>query len=232
MFQYWYNKSGNQFGPYSLDEILSFDLKESTLIFRSDKEDWQSKSKFPELTNSRDIGYTKDQKTFEKSYIDEPFNWWKWSLISSAISFSLIVVCGVLKNVDMAQVFSVAFVLILVVLNIFTYVLLYRNWKIIQDGTVRTTPSKAVGYCFIPLFNMYWIFEAFYGLSLDQEKYLKRKDIKSHTIPKPLYPKITCISILVSILIPFGIILTVIFGILTINNQKNISQSILKCKNI
>ncbi len=40
------------------------------------------------------------------------------------------------------------------------YVLLYKAWASIQDGYTKTTPGKAVGYSFIPFFNIYWMFVA------------------------------------------------------------------------
>jgi hypothetical protein len=44
---------------------------------------------------------------------------------------------------------------------------LYRAWFILQPGGPRTTPGKAVGFMFIPLFNFYWIFVSYYGWSQD-----------------------------------------------------------------
>ena len=40
------------------------------------------------------------------------------------------------------------------------WVLIYKAWSAIQDGYARTTPGKAVGFLFIPLFNIYWLFVA------------------------------------------------------------------------
>lgn len=42
--------------------------------------------------------------------------------------------------------------------------ILHRGWKLVQDGEARTTPGKAVGFCFIPFFNFYWLFVSHYGL--------------------------------------------------------------------
>ncbi|MCH2160706.1 MAG: hypothetical protein MK085_02415 [Phycisphaerales bacterium] len=50
---------------------------------------------------------------------------------------------------------------------IFFYVMLYRAWAAIQHFQVRTSPGKAVGFCFIPFFNFYWNFVAIYGLVQD-----------------------------------------------------------------
>jgi hypothetical protein len=51
-------------------------------------------------------------------------------------------------------------------------ILLYKFWQVNQDGHASTTPGKAVGFMFIPIFNIYWLFRAFPGLSLDQNRYI------------------------------------------------------------
>ncbi|MGE9270364.1 MAG: DUF4339 domain-containing protein [Verrucomicrobiales bacterium] len=48
------------------------------------------------------------------------------------------------------------------------YIALYRAWACVQPGGLaRSTPGKAIGFLFIPFFNLYWIFQAFYGLAKD-----------------------------------------------------------------
>lgn len=54
------------------------------------------------------------------------------------------------------------------------FIILYRNWQLIQDGYARTTPGRAVGFQFIPFFNLYWIFEAYPGLVRDTNAYIQR----------------------------------------------------------
>src|SRR5688572_3268734 len=41
-------------------------------------------------------------------------------------------------------------------------VLLYKSWAAIRDGEARTSPAAAVGLSFVPFFNLYWIFQAWY----------------------------------------------------------------------
>src|SRR5690606_31357680 len=48
------------------------------------------------------------------------------------------------------------------------YIILYRAWKCLQPGRLaRTTPGQAIGFMFIPFFNIYWFFQAFWGLAKD-----------------------------------------------------------------
>lgn len=57
------------------------------------------------------------------------------------------------------------------------FIILYRSWNLIQDGYARTTPGKAVGFCFIPFFNFYWFFEAFGGLAKDMNSFIYRRQL-------------------------------------------------------
>ena len=50
---------------------------------------------------------------------------------------------------------------------IVSYVYLARLWSYLRPGGARTTPGMAVGLLFVPFFNLYWIFVAFYGLAQD-----------------------------------------------------------------
>ena len=62
--------------------------------------------------------------------------------------------------------------------TVYMYILLYRLWKIIPPDIARTTPYKAVGFCFIPFFNLYWHFVAFMGLGEDMNKVLQSQGIQ------------------------------------------------------
>ncbi len=51
----------------------------------------------------------------------------------------------------------------------------YKCWETIQDdGYAMVTPSKAAGYLFIPIFNLYWLFISFYGLANQVNQYIDR----------------------------------------------------------
>lgn len=65
------------------------------------------------------------------------------------------------------------------------YILLYKAWQPIQDKYVRTTPGKAVGFMFIPFYNFYWVFMAYWGFACDYNKFIQRMGI---TVP-PLNEK-------------------------------------------
>ena len=51
--------------------------------------------------------------------------------------------------------------------GIYSYIILYRSWHILQPGGARTTPGAAVGFLFIPFFSLYWIFNVYPGWATD-----------------------------------------------------------------
>ena len=56
-------------------------------------------------------------------------------------------------------------------------VLLYKAWASIQGGPVRTTPGKAVGFLFVPIYNWYWLFQVLPGFADDYNAYIQRFNI-------------------------------------------------------
>ena len=67
------------------------------------------------------------------------------------------------------------------------YIFIYKQWKAINDGQARTTPGKAIGLLFIPLFNIYWILNIFFGWPTDYNKYLKRYGIQAPELSQGLW---------------------------------------------
>lgn len=80
----------------------------------------------------------------------------------AAVGLILLPVVGVILLFSIAQL-------------IIYYTLIYKAWALIQDGNPRTTPGKAVGFSFIPFFNLYWMFVAIRGLSEDLNQYANRR---------------------------------------------------------
>jgi len=91
-------------------------------------------------------------------------------------------------------------------------VMWYKAWKAIQDGHARTTPGKAVGFLFIPFFNLYWIFQAFWGFAKDYNSYLSRHGMSVAQLSTGLF-LIYCILILVSLVTQWIPVLGSVIGI-------------------
>ncbi len=85
------------------------------------------------------------------------------------------------------------------------WVLVYKMWAAIQDGHARTTPGKAVGFMFIPFYNIYWIFQAIPGFAKDYNSYLQRHSVNAPPLPEGLFLAIPILA-LVSIIPLLGIL--------------------------
>ncbi len=87
------------------------------------------------------------------------------------------------------------------------YVLLYKAWNQIQDGHARTSASRAVGFLFIPFFNLYWLFVAIYGLASDLHNYVVRHRLygRHGLVPYPVSPglALACCILMVCNIVPF-----------------------------
>lgn len=75
-------------------------------------------------------------------------------------------------------------IIMLTVAWVYFVVILYRVWKfaIVESRRHNLMPSidgpgKAVGFLFIPLFNLYWIFKAYAGLPKDLNAIARAKNI-------------------------------------------------------
>jgi len=74
-----------------------------------------------------------------------------------------------------AEVGGGIFLLVIMVLGgasilfaaIYAYIILFRAWYCLQPGGARTTPGAAVGFLFVPIYSLYWIFVAYGGWAKD-----------------------------------------------------------------
>ena len=58
--------------------------------------------------------------------------------------------------------------------SILVFVLLHHCWTAIQNKNSTLTPGKAVGFLFIPIYNFYWVYRAYWGFSKQANEYTKR----------------------------------------------------------
>ena len=88
--------------------------------------------------------------------------------------------------------------------GIYSYIILFRAWKVIQAGGARTTPGKAVGLLFIPIFNFYWIFVAYYGWATDWTR-IRSSYSNLMSAPRASSGNFLAGSILIILFFPIGI---------------------------
>ncbi len=111
-------------------------------------------------------------------------------------------------------------------------IFLYKAWNQIQDGYQRTSAGMAVGFCFIPVFHLYWTFVAYHGLSQDINAYMRRNQIAAPPVSEGLALAV-CILSLVSV-IPvvwfFAAPAAIVTGLIFMHQVKVASMAIAKSK--
>ena len=110
------------------------------------------------------------------------------------------------------------------------YIILYRSWGLIQDGYARTTPGKAIGYCFIPFYNFYWMFEAIPGLVKDMNNFIARRNLPIQRMD-PGLATAYCVLTLVSIIPYVGYVTAVaafVIQIILLKKIKDTSVAIIQ----
>jgi hypothetical protein len=85
-----------------------------------------------------------------------------------------------------------------VVLN---FLLIYQSWQQIQEIHPRTTPGKAAGFMFIPFFNFYWVFVAYWGFARDYNKYIQNIELNIRPLNQKLFLTF-CIMSVCAIILP------------------------------
>jgi len=61
------------------------------------------------------------------------------------------------------------------------FVFYYQIWRALPPDAARTSPGKAVGFMFIPLFQFYWMFQVLWGWAVDFNRYVRQH---SFDVPK------------------------------------------------
>lgn len=122
------------------------------------------------------------------------------SILGGAILFTILYILGFVAIMATEEPFPGILLILLAFLPliysvVIVCILVYRMWKAIQDGHARTTPGKAVGFLFIPFFNYYWIFQAYWGFAVDYNAYLERYAISANKLPAGLFLTYAILSV-------------------------------------
>jgi len=199
--QWYYMAGNNRQGPLAQEEIhgliASGNISRETFVWKEGMADWlpAGESELATLF-SPDAPKAPPAPAQRKIYpLPNPASLnklWLVAVILNCVGTGLLVLDSVITLSDVNKLrndtaatgsgfsgVSGLFFLVAVVLNC---ILLYKLWCPIQDGQARTAPGKAVGFMFIPFFNLYWTFQAFWGLSKDMNAYAAQRGIAAPQI--------------------------------------------------
>ena len=58
---------------------------------------------------------------------------------------------------------------------VFFLIMLWQAWAAVQAFDAKTTPGRAVGFLFIPFYNFYWVFVAYWELARTLDRALRAR---------------------------------------------------------
>jgi hypothetical protein len=88
-----------------------------------------------------------------------------------------------------------ALLLSLVLPTVAMAVLVYKMWSSLPAEHRRTGPGAAVGFLFIPFFNLYWVFQAYPGFATDYNKYVSHVDPNARRLSEGPFITIAILSV-------------------------------------
>ncbi len=145
--------------------------------------------------------------------LDKPF--FLLSLLVAPLFLILAVVLTSAQGV-IDQVFDTVLLLIgLCALLYIVFVIclfVYKIWSIIPPDRAGITPAKAVGFLFIPLFNIYWVFQVFWGFSHRYNRLISESYPNAPMVPEKIFlgfSALTVLSVILTAVPVAGIVLAV-----------------------
>lgn len=85
-------------------------------------------------------------------------------------------------------------------------ILIYKMWAAIQGAGARTSAGKALGFMFIPLFNLYWAFQVWWGWTKDYNRIAQRDNVELPRMPEGIALAICVLPLVSTALVVAGFI--------------------------
>ena len=105
-----------------------------------------------------------------------------------------------------------------------TLILLFKMWKGLEDGVTPVTGGKAVGFLFIPFFNIYWFFRVWGGYPTEYKKFIERNRLSAPPISSGIFIAfaitvgLTAVLVIPILVLPFVTVFLIARGCDAINN--------------
>jgi hypothetical protein len=139
-------------------------------------------------------------------------------VLSSLLSLAFVVAMESHADRDIREALAMAVMFGIPVVMIANLILIakifYRAWTAVQDEHVQTTPGRAVGFLFIPLFNFYWLFVGLGGLAGAYNAFTTRHRIPVRRLSGGLFYTY-CVLALLGIVIKWIPIIGSLYEIIT-----------------
>ena len=201
---WFYVENGQRKGPVS-EETIALLLSEGainrlTLVWREGMPKWKRLGETRLTETALNLNLVNEVKEatprVNPNGMKTVFTWFLITTVAYMVLYT--VVALYIPKSDLSNFTSCIYAPISIAAGVLQYILLYKFWKIIQDGFAKTTPGKAVGYSFIPFFNFYWLFIALGSLAGELNHYINRHFKNDPTGLRRAHPAVAWVFILFS----------------------------------
>lgn len=94
-----------------------------------------------------------------------------------------------------------AYLQFLIVHIVIMFYVLFKMWDSIQDG-ISTSTGKAIGFLFIPIFSIYWIFKAWAGFPAEYNEFIERHQLNVPRLASSVYMFVPIFALLSILVLP------------------------------
>lgn len=113
------------------------------------------------------------------------------------------------------------------------FILTYHMWRSIYTGEPGSIhPVAAVLYSFIPVFNVYWLFQSIWGWAKRYNAFIRTRNIAAQAVPERIYlmyvvlwfisalPYVGIVTVPIAIVLVWIIVQTAVTAITAVQQQK------------
>ena len=99
----------------------------------------------------------------------------------------VVVMCRLLPGSRGLQIFLYCLSHAAVILGqVVLLALMYKAWGTIKQSAARMSPAGAIGFLFVPFFNMYWYIQVFWGFAQDYNLHVAEQNLGARVAPAGL----------------------------------------------
>lgn len=192
--QYYLMVNGTKQGPFPKRDLASRGLRADTLVWTEGATDGARADQVSDLADVLAAPASRRRRA-RKLQPGRLRNLWRVFAVLATLMVALMSANGVTHDVAGENLQTVwqywglkvvpVGLIALVVIGLYA-TLLYRCWEFLQDGPARTSPGRAVGFLFLPVFNLYWNFEAIGGLAADVRAEASRRQVSAEWVSEGL----------------------------------------------
>lgn len=207
----WYYALNNQqFGPFDeakMKELVdNGTINAATLVWTAGMATWLPLSQTP-ISGGAVVppmpAYPSVVVDPRVDELNKLFTWMWITLIGSVITFGVSAIASV---------------------TLF-FIIVYKSWKLVQDGEARTTPDQAVAYSFVPGFQFWWWFIAFKGLAKELNRVMAKKGIAAEPVNEEIALWFIICCLASPLMLPA--IAALVLGIILANQYKKAASAII-----